>query len=216
LIVWVLIGSYLLLVFVLPLGLSALVGYRSLPAGRACPQCRDEETLRLCAPLLDRAARLAPIEVQRRWCLGCGWEGLVRHSHAATGSNLVGTGGTGGTAGTGGTPAGPARPRTMDVDEGDDSDAGQGAERSPHDTTTQTLDVRPLYLDGTPWRVMLQCWRTTGACYGRLVFVAPTGRLWLDAVDAFSGRTEDELLGQAQSLSDRLLATRLRRLVSDH
>jgi hypothetical protein len=80
---------------------------------------------------------------------------------------------------------------------------------------TQTLDVRSLDMDGTPWRVMLQCWRSTDLYFGRFVFVGPSGRLWLDAVESFSGRSETEVLGQAISLPDGVLERRLRRLVSD-
>src|SRR5690606_5674398 len=80
---------------------------------------------------------------------------------------------------------------------------------------TQTLDVRSLDVDGTAWRVMLQCWGNTGLFYGRLVFVAPSGRLWLDAVQSFSGTNQNDVLGQALSLPEVLLESRLRRLVTD-
>ena len=82
--------------------------------------------------------------------------------------------------------------------------------------STQTLDVRSLDVDGAAWRVMLQCWGNTGVFYGRLVFVAPTGRLWLDAVESFSGSNQSDVLGQALSLPEGLLESRLRRLVTDN
>lgn len=82
--------------------------------------------------------------------------------------------------------------------------------------TTQTLDVRSLDVDGAAWRVMLQCWGKTGVFYGRLVFVAPSGRLWLDAVESFSGSNQSDVLGQALSLPEGLLESRLRRLVTDN
>jgi hypothetical protein len=82
--------------------------------------------------------------------------------------------------------------------------------------STQTLDVRSLEVDGSPWRVMLQCWGNTGVFYGRLVFVAPSGRLWLDGVQSFSGSDQHDVLGQAQSLPKGLLENRLRRLVTDY
>jgi hypothetical protein len=173
--VFVLIASYLLLVFVLPLALSAVVGYRALPAGRRCPRCSGE-TLQLRRPPL-RALNTIPFlaVLQQRWCLCCGWEGLVRLPRARRGRG---------------------RPR-----------------RAARAEPTQTLDVRLLTVDGAPWRVMLQCWAATGLFYGRLIFVAPSGRLWLDAVEAFSGNDEHEVLGQALSLPEPLLASRLRRLV---
>jgi hypothetical protein len=55
----------------------------------------------------------------------------------------------------------------------------------------------------------------TGVFYGRLVFVAPTGRLWLDGVQSFSGSDQRDVLGQAQSLPEGLLEHRLRRLVTE-
>jgi hypothetical protein len=63
--------------------------------------------------------------------------------------------------------------------------------------------------------VMLQCWSSTGLYYGRFIFVGPSGRLWLDSVEAFSGASENEVLGHALSLPENTLASRLRRLVSD-
>jgi hypothetical protein len=82
--------------------------------------------------------------------------------------------------------------------------------------STQTLDVRSLDVDGAAWRVMLQCWGNTGVFYGRLVFVAPSGRLWLDAVESFSGSNQSDVLGQALSLPEGLLESRLRRLVTEN
>src|SRR5690606_401612 len=82
--------------------------------------------------------------------------------------------------------------------------------------TTQTLDVRSLDVDGAPWRVMLQCWGNTGVFYGRLVCVGPSGRLWLDAAESFSGSNRSDVLGQALALPETLLETRLRRLVTDN
>ncbi|HUF50002.1 MAG TPA: hypothetical protein VMN60_04155 [Longimicrobiales bacterium] len=171
---FVLIASYLLLVFVLPIVLSALVSYRALPVGRRCPQCGTDTI-----PLLARRLRLINVVllrsvVDRRWCLFCRWEGAVRLPRSR-----------------------PAIPPVETVR-----------------PATQTLDLRSLTVNGSAWRVMLQCWGNTGVFYGRLVFVGPSGRLWLDAVEAFTGSTEREVLGQALSLPEGLLENRLRRLVS--
>jgi hypothetical protein len=175
-----LIGSYLLLVFVLPVALSLVVSYRALPIGRACPHCRGE-TLRLQAPRLRLLDALHPLaSVQRRWCIDCGWEGVCRVGRR--------------------TAEDPAQaPATTQVRE---------------QCWTQTLTVRSLNVDGAPWRVMLQCWNATGLYYGRFVYVAPTGRLWLDAVETFNGANEKEVLGQALLLPERHLENRLRRLVA--
>jgi hypothetical protein len=73
-----LIALYLLLVIALPLALSAAVSYRTLPEGVDCPLCRGE-TLRLSSRWLAIASMLAPKRaLQRRWCLGCGWDGAAR------------------------------------------------------------------------------------------------------------------------------------------
>jgi len=79
---------------------------------------------------------------------------------------------------------------------------------------TRVMDVRSLLVDGTAWRVRLECWGTRGTCWGRLVFVEPSGRLWLD-MKPLRGRTDRDVLGQALSLPEDLLASRLRTLVSD-
>jgi hypothetical protein len=193
--VLVLIGSYLLLVFVLPVALSVLVSYRALPLGRDCPHCRGD-TIALLAPRLRALTAISPFcALQRRWCLCCGWEGTARvsrerHSHAAATRPALPS-------------AGPAPA------------AEAAAPSSPAARSTQTLDVRSLDVDGAAWRVMLQCWNSTGFYYGRFIFVGPSGRLWLDAVESFSGASETDVLGHALSLPDDTLEHRLRRLVSD-
>jgi hypothetical protein len=179
--VLVLLSSYLVLVFLLPVTLSAVVSYRALPQGRTCPYCRAE-TLRLVAPRLQLLDRINPLaSLQRRWCMECGWEGVARVGESAG-----------------------AGPRAVEPVH----------EPRPALAPTQTLTVRALDVDGAPWRVMLQCWNTTGLYYGRFVFVAPSGRLWLGAVEPFSGESEREVLVQARSLPDGQLERRLRQLVS--
>lgn len=176
----VLIASYLFLVFVLPITLSAVVSYRALPAGWDCAHC-GARTVRLVSRALRIASALhTRTQLHRRWCLECGWEGVVR------------------------------------MDAGRRHAVAERAARAPHTIrrTTQTLDVRSMELDGAAWRVMLQCWGNTGVFYGRFVFVAPSGRLWLDAVESFSGSNQTDVLGQALSLPPVLLENRLRRLVS--
>lgn len=187
-----LIASYLLLVFLLPVALSVVIGYRSLPRGRTCPECGGEtlqllsRTLRMLSVLNRRAT------LQRRWCFCCGWEGLQRVPRSP------------------GTASYPVRSSATAPGRGGvapDQHAVAG-------TPTQTLNVRSLEIDGSAWRVMLQCWTRTGLLYGRLVFVSPTGRLWLDAVESFSGADEREALFQLRSLPEHLLTHRLRRLAS--
>ncbi|MBR9990205.1 MAG: hypothetical protein KFH98_10635 [Gemmatimonadetes bacterium] len=177
----VLIASYLFLVFVLPITLSALVSYRALPTGCDCAHC-GARTVRLVSRALRIASALKRrTHLHRRWCLECGWEGVVRMDMR--------------------------RPHAV---------GARSPARAPHSVqrTTQTLDVRSMELDGAAWRVMLQCWGNTGVFYGRFVFVAPSGRLWLDAVESFSGSNQSDVLGQALSLPPVLLENRLRRLVN--
>lgn len=175
------ITAYLLLVLALPLCVSALVSFRTLPRGRACPRC-GSETVRLWAPVLRALSRVMRGDVQRRWCIACGWEGAARNVPP---------------------PLQHVRVRTV---------------AAPVDGTsaavTRVMDVRPLLVDGTSWRVRLECWGRRGMCYGRLVFVEPSGRLWLD-IQPLKGRTDRDVLGKALSLPDDLLASRLRTLVSD-
>lgn len=182
-----LIAAYLLLVFVLPLTLSAAVSYRSLPIGRACPQCAGE-TIRLQARLLGAGSFLTPLTLHRRFCLACGWEGVVRLPGLKR-------------------QVAAAPPPESTEPAPPEADTAEGPE-------TRTMDVRWLTVDGVPWRVQLECWRQTGVCYGRLVFVEPSGRHWLD-LRPLAGRTDRDVLGQALSLPDRFLASRLRELVSD-
>ena len=49
------------------------VVYLLLPTARACPHCADELVL-IRHPVLRRLLSL----VEHRWCLRCGWTGIVR------------------------------------------------------------------------------------------------------------------------------------------
>jgi hypothetical protein len=79
---------------------------------------------------------------------------------------------------------------------------------------SRTVDVRWLIVDGVAWRVRLEYWLRHGGYCGRLVFVSPAGRDWMDA-QPLSASSDRALLRHALTLSDRLLASRLRELVSD-
>ncbi|HMG18515.1 MAG TPA: hypothetical protein VK573_07315 [Gemmatimonadales bacterium] len=54
-------------------GIVIVVVYVILPATRTCPRCATDLTL-IRHPVMRR---LLPV-VEHRWCLGCGWSGLVR------------------------------------------------------------------------------------------------------------------------------------------
>ncbi len=167
----VLILIYLLLVFVLPLCLSAVVSYRSLPRLRSCGQCGGDTF-----PIVSRTARFASgfshgRVIERRWCPSCDWSGFVRvHPPVPL----------------------PAGTRL----------------------TMRTVELRSVTVDGLHWGVRLECWRETTEWWGRLVFVAPSGRLWADG-RALRGSSDHELLGRARALSEPALVSRLRALVSD-
>jgi hypothetical protein len=81
-------------------------------------------------------------------------------------------------------------------------------------TPRRTQELRTLELGGRPWNVKVEFWREHGRVYGRLVFVGPSGKLWCDPTAAFSAATQHEVLSQALSLSDRLLAYRLKEVIS--
>jgi hypothetical protein len=198
-VIW-LIASYLVMVFLIPLVLSALVSYRSLTIGRGCPECAGETI-----PIQHRLLQLAQRAVRRhgleqRWCLECGWEGFTRTAVTRTGASASTT----------------RADRPDDVAFRSDGQATRSLPSYRYEAGfTETLDVRTISIDGRTWRVLLQCWNQTTLCYGRLVFVEPTGRLWSDASEAFSGTSRFEVIGQALSATDGLLTSRLRRILSE-
>ena len=72
-----LIVVVLLSTVLLRLAIVAAVVYRLLPPAPLCPHCRVE-----MMPIRNRFFdRLLPI-IQRRWCLECGWNGIVRRVRA--------------------------------------------------------------------------------------------------------------------------------------
>ncbi|HEX6938935.1 MAG TPA: hypothetical protein VF158_05945 [Longimicrobiales bacterium] len=182
-----LIVLYLLLVIALPLALSAAVSYRMLPEGRNCALCGGE-TLRLRSWWLGAASRLLPgVMLQRRWCLMCGWEGVARLPKERRPEPQVAKKAL-------------ARRPSIAVAPGRSGEA---------------VNLRSLEVDGSAWRVLLQCWHDADQWYGRLLFIAPSGRLWVDTVEPFNGTSAEDVLGQALALPDRTLALRLRELISD-
>lgn len=170
----VLIASYLLLVFLLPLLVSLFISFRALPRTIACPHCTRNTLLLRARGGRPGALLLRFLRVQHRWCMHCEWSGLTRRIWPPT------------------NPA-PGHP------------VGEGL---------HVLEVRSLWLDGRTWRVQLQCWEDAYQCHGRLVFVDVSGHPWPDALQAFSARTKLEVIGQALSIPDRALASRLRRLMT--
>jgi hypothetical protein len=95
------------------------------------------------------------------------------------------------------------------------SGATPGAlERNREASLRHTVPVRTLELNGRVWKVMLESWREQGLCYGRLLFVGPSGKQWREPMPEFSADTDGEVLVQARSLSDRLLAHKLMEVIS--
>jgi len=70
-----LIVAVLLATVLLRFTLIAAVVYAILPRGPACPRCALAMAL-VRHPLLQR---LLP-RLEHRWCLECGWSGLVRRA----------------------------------------------------------------------------------------------------------------------------------------
>lgn len=66
---WLFMTTLWMVMLVAPLALLVAL----LPAGRNCPRCGGET-------LPIRSVLLAPLHglIRRRWCIGCGWEGLAR------------------------------------------------------------------------------------------------------------------------------------------
>lgn len=65
----------LLATVLMRLAIVTVVAYLLLPRGPVCPHCGDE-----MLPIRNRfVAGLLPL-LQRRWCLACGWNGIVRRS----------------------------------------------------------------------------------------------------------------------------------------
>jgi hypothetical protein len=73
-----LIVGVLLATVLLRFMLIVIAVYYLLPRGTRCPTCQTE-MLPIRHPLLDR---LCPV-LQRRWCLECGWNGVVRREPPA-------------------------------------------------------------------------------------------------------------------------------------
>lgn len=85
---------------------------------------------------------------------------------------------------------------------------------APARAATKTLSIRSLAVNGEPYQVLLQCWQQAGYHFGRLVFIDPAGRLWLDSVQPIGGLTADDVVRQARGIPDLLLTSRVRLLAS--
>jgi hypothetical protein len=86
-----LFGIYLVLIIALPVALSTIVGFRSLPRGAQCPNCA-QDTLPILSQLIRFLKRARPAtSLQRRWCPACSWAGYTRiklmHSLNVTSDN---------------------------------------------------------------------------------------------------------------------------------
>lgn len=68
---------YFLAVVLIPLGVGAVASYRALPTGRDCPRCGTATSL-LLSTWVRLASRVPGVRLQKRWCLSCGWCGVLR------------------------------------------------------------------------------------------------------------------------------------------
>lgn len=183
-----LIALYLTLVIALPLALSVVVSYRTLPRSPLCPLC-GKETMRIRSRWLDTLSRIVRRqELQKRWCTNCLWEGTIRIPRPLP-------------------VAPPTRPTPASTN-------GPRAGSVPG-PSGEAISIRDLEIDGRSWRVLLQCWYDSDQWFGRLLFIAPSGRLWIDTVEPIRGTSSREVMSKALALPDRILACRLRELISD-
>ena len=67
--VWVLMTALWVVMLLSPLALL----FAFLPAGRCCPRCGEE-----ALPIRSRTLALFGGLVRKRWCIGCGWDGVMR------------------------------------------------------------------------------------------------------------------------------------------
>lgn len=72
-----LIAVVLFATVLLRFALIAGATYLLLPRGTACPHCAAEMPL-IRSPVL----RLLAPRLEHRWCLECGWNGVVRAAHS--------------------------------------------------------------------------------------------------------------------------------------
>src|SRR2546426_9291553 len=72
-----LVVAVLLVTVLMRIAIVCAVVYLLLPPGPLCPHCRSA-----MLPIRNRFLdRLLPA-IQRRWCLECGWNGVVRRGEA--------------------------------------------------------------------------------------------------------------------------------------
>lgn len=74
----------LLATVMMRLAIVSVVAYLLLPRGPACPHC-GERMAALRNRFFDRLVTV----LERRWCLGCGWNGLVRRVATPAGHSMV-------------------------------------------------------------------------------------------------------------------------------
>lgn len=104
---------------------------------------------------------------------------------------------------------GVARVPSLPVAQFEVARGSSGVRRGP---VADRVDVRPIEVNGAPWRVMVECWAEGGRWVARLVFVDPGGQSWLDE-RSFEGDSAVAVISQAFSLPEQALAGRLRRAV---
>jgi hypothetical protein len=80
----VLIVVVLFATVLLRFALIAGAAYLLLPRGPACPRCATEMAL-IRSPVL----RLVVPALEHRWCMECGWNGVVRAARGGTGASVT-------------------------------------------------------------------------------------------------------------------------------
>lgn len=180
-----LLALYFFVVIALPLALGIYVALNGVQRSRVCPTCADD-TLLVRSRIHGLVSTLAlQHDVQRRWCLRCGWQGTAR------------------------LPRPPAPPRRRERRPRPPA----RSPRSAREPARDRVDIRRLEIDGSPWQVMVQCWAEEGRWVGRFLFVGPDGRACMEEGFSLEGGSAIEVLSSALSVPEKTLAGRLRRAI---
>ncbi|MFP4623241.1 MAG: hypothetical protein ACLFRX_03600 [Gemmatimonadota bacterium] len=76
--------------------------------------------------------------------------------------------------------------------------------------TVDRCGIRRLMVDGCCWRVMVHCWASGNEWVGRLMFIGPEERGWLEPEWSLRASSAYEVIARGLALPERVLADRIR------